>query len=714
MWSRLAFFGLAFVAIVAFAISLGDNLNETGRPAYVLGLSGKLAQGCEPPPSGCPADKYWDPQDCQCRSESSGNNCEEPEGGCGEDHYWDEGNCVCIYNGPTIPPSESPEPTESEGAGGCSEPSGGCGSGHYWDSYSCSCKSESYCSPPSTGCGTDKYWDSYSCECKDSCYEPAGGCGNDKYWDYGDCSCRSYNSCSPPGGGCGVDFYWDYYYCSCKPYEGSQQTGSCTSPAAGCGDNYYWDSYSCNCKQYPTNYSCEDPSGGCGIGWYWDSNSCACYSESDDNIYYTSYDSPYAYEQEYDRLAYESSEIINCVRSILTPTEYDRLRYLVPSNQTEEDELHQLGNRVESCWEQRDDFSDQAFYDESGATKSPLAAEACLKDALGGGNFQEIYSGEREPTYEEHLLFEVCFGNVSIDTINYITNDQELPPPVDSCLLSVLGQDLYEDISVRGVDVPFEFRDKVDRCFGVDPQPFDQGQTYSVPSEIESCLESAVGKDRFDEINSGRSEPTDAERARGDACFGRLHEDQVKFLLPPPAQVPYLPPDPGLIGVVGITQDTREIDGKSVGGSVLLSGKGPPNSTVSIYIYSEPIVVTTKTDENGDWVYELNQPLEGEQHVAYATVRNESGDVVRSSVFNFTVSAAEPGVGLLLEEEGSASEATTRFLVYALGLSAVIILIVGGSAAFVYMRKGTPHEAKKEELTGDRDSKGDTGPGSVN
>lgn len=72
------------------------------------------------------------------------------------------------------------------------------------------------------------------------------------------------------------------------------------------------------------------------------------------------------------------------------------------------------------------------------------------------------------------------------------------------------------------------------------------------------------------------------------------------------------------------------------------SGVGPPNSVVTIFIYSDPIIVTTRTDANGNWVYSLDGELGNGQHQAYVTVTNDTGKVVeKSNPLSFFVSKAQ-------------------------------------------------------------------------
>jgi hypothetical protein len=62
-----------------------------------------------------------------------------------------------------------------------------------------------------------------------------------------------------------------------------------------------------------------------------------------------------------------------------------------------------------------------------------------------------------------------------------------------------------------------------------------------------------------------------------------------------------------------------------------IQGKALPYSFVTIYIFSLPIVVVTKADENGNWQYVLDKPLSDGQHTVYATLTNNHGEIEESS-----------------------------------------------------------------------------------
>jgi len=116
-----------------------------------------------------------------------------------------------------------------------------------------------------------------------------------------------------------------------------------------------------------------------------------------------------------------------------------------------------------------------------------------------------------------------------------------------------------------------------------------------------------------------------------------------------------------------------------------IEGKAPANSFVTIYIYSTPTIVVTKTDENGNWEYTLDKPLSDGRHTVYASVTNNTGDIEAvSKAFDFA-KAEDKIVKLLSPAEGtteSPSQNLNRIFVIMLlitvFLAVVFVVIVLG------------------------------------
>jgi len=63
-----------------------------------------------------------------------------------------------------------------------------------------------------------------------------------------------------------------------------------------------------------------------------------------------------------------------------------------------------------------------------------------------------------------------------------------------------------------------------------------------------------------------------------------------------------------------------------------LSGTAEANNVITLYIYSDmPLVMTTETDEYGNWKYQLNESLIEGEHEIYVAVNDNTGKIVKKS-----------------------------------------------------------------------------------
>lgn len=69
-------------------------------------------------------------------------------------------------------------------------------------------------------------------------------------------------------------------------------------------------------------------------------------------------------------------------------------------------------------------------------------------------------------------------------------------------------------------------------------------------------------------------------------------------------------------------------------------GTGLPNSFVTIYVFSTPVIVTVKTDINGAFMYQLDKELEDGRHEIYVAFTDNSGSILaHSKAFEFVKEA---------------------------------------------------------------------------
>jgi hypothetical protein len=114
----------------------------------------------------------------------------------------------------------------------------------------------------------------------------------------------------------------------------------------------------------------------------------------------------------------------------------------------------------------------------------------------------------------------------------------------------------------------------------------------------------------------------------------------------------------------------------------LFSGRGLPNSFVTLYIYSTPIVVTVKTDTDGNWNYILDKDLEDGEHEVYIGITDNAGRLVaKSSPLPFVRTAeAYTSAGLNMLPTTDAESTPAFISTNALLLAGSLLVVVLGLA----------------------------------
>jgi hypothetical protein len=215
-------------------------------------------------------------------------------------------------------------------------------------------------------------------------------------------------------------------------------------------------------------------------------------------------------------------------------------------------------------------------------------------------------------------------------------------------------------------------------------RPAQPTNSYPVVSlSTLSCVEKAAGAVRFAEISSGKSKPSAEERKAASGCFSGI--EPVPAVLAPvaPAHINELPSTTDFVTVSGIKNRTiTSKDGSKVNG-LLLTGKGAPNSTIFIYIFSDPLVLRAETNKSGEWNYVLETPLQSGNHEVFAVAEKDSNNFVRTSAVPIAIAGAAPGGqagSLVVERRWSAAQ-----LAFAAG--AAVMVIASIIAFFVVIRR---------------------------
>ena len=121
---------------------------------------------------------------------------------------------------------------------------------------------------------------------------------------------------------------------------------------------------------------------------------------------------------------------------------------------------------------------------------------------------------------------------------------------------------------------------------------------------------------------------------------------------------------------------------------IKLEGEGLPNSFVTLFIYSQPLVVVVKTDAQGHWEYLLDKSMSDGMHTVYAAETNSLGMVeARSQEFVFlksgdsvmrTTSGSEASMASTIQQlENDFGFYTVFTIVLAMSIALLIIGFVG-------------------------------------
>ncbi len=93
------------------------------------------------------------------------------------------------------------------------------------------------------------------------------------------------------------------------------------------------------------------------------------------------------------------------------------------------------------------------------------------------------------------------------------------------------------------------------------------------------------------------------------------------------------PKDQGIIrdDILAVDHVTSVFEVESERPKAHFAGTGLPNSFVTLYIFSTPIVVTVKTDSVGNWTYIFDKELEEGEHQVYVGMTDNAGKIVAKS-----------------------------------------------------------------------------------
>jgi len=128
--------------------------------------------------------------------------------------------------------------------------------------------------------------------------------------------------------------------------------------------------------------------------------------------------------------------------------------------------------------------------------------------------------------------------------------------------------------------------------------------------------------------------------------------------------------------------------------SVVLSGKAPANSLVTLYVFSNTIIVSLKTNEDGSWEYTFTREIEDGTHEAYVALTDSNGKIfAKSNAFPFVKQAQAITVGEALLDTNETKAPSLVGASYT--LTFILIFLLG--AVFIFI--GFRMEGKEENIS---------------
>lgn len=165
------------------------------------------------------------------------------------------------------------------------------------------------------------------------------------------------------------------------------------------------------------------------------------------------------------------------------------------------------------------------------------------------------------------------------------------------------------------------------------------------------------GVSDYDEMYIYKTDPIQAQTKGGDKTDGQKISEGINPLSDIGEKINYQDPRTDKESFVSNSYRVNKVQLLNEEGKKLVfEGTALPNTYITLYIYSTPIIVTVKTDENGVWNYKLDKELENGEHQIYVATVDASGRIVtRSNPILFTKTAEAATIGISGTFDGSAS-----------------------------------------------------------
>ena len=254
---------------------------------------------------------------------------------------------------------------------------------------------------------------------------------------------------------------------------------------------------------------------------------------------------------------------------------------------------------------------------------------------------KKIERRNKRKEIEEHIKDLTKEAQRDADLILKSTVKKEIPPNSIGIALGSSLEDLAREIERKtGLKIETGERSRqVVRRINKKAENMTKYIDFLPPKQWESLFADSDGDgvSDYDEIYVYKTDPNNPYTAGGKLTDGEKIALGLNVHSPEPEPAPVESPKyAGEVTpeVFEVTKIEKQPDKLKIEGSAL------PNSFVTLFVYSTPIVVTVKADDKGHWSYELKTELENGEHELYVATVNYAGKIVaKSPAVPFTLTA---------------------------------------------------------------------------
>ena len=264
------------------------------------------------------------------------------------------------------------------------------------------------------------------------------------------------------------------------------------------------------------------------------------------------------------------------------------------------------------------------------------------KEAFADKNFdKKIEQSYEKKEIEEHIQDLTKEAQRDADLILKSTVKKEIPPNSVGIAVGSSLEDLVREIERKtGLKIETGERSRqVVKRINKKAEDMTKYMDLLPPKQWESLFKDSDsdGVSDYDEIYVYKTDPNNPYTAGGELTDGEKIALGLNVHSPEPEPAPVESPKYAgevVPEVFEVTKIEKQPDKLKIEGSAL------PNSFVTLFVYSTPIVVTVKADDRGHWSYELKTELEDGKHELYVATVNYAGKIVaKSPAVPFTLTA---------------------------------------------------------------------------